>query len=324
MNILHITQPFPSVPTPSFVPVQSFPEDLLLQLRGPSEPMARLWSQIKVVAPHFRTLLLTGERGSGAETVARLLQTLSPHGKGRFLSFNVAQDPDGVAKRLRSPRRLLQGVAGGVLYLHEVDRLSPEAQADLLRFLRLNRHHLCALIAFSSRDLRSLVVADGFSDSLAEYLGSFSISLPALRERRGDIPLLAESCLREACLRLDQPVPQLSEGFLQEAMGLEWPGNLDQLRAVMELLAGSSTGAPLEAADLNAALVDWGQAPGVNEASTDVRLVKLDQVMQEHIRSVLIACKGNKLRASEILGISRSTLYRMLDSNVSSSFPLLA
>ena len=101
-------------------------------------------------------------------------------------------------------------------------------------------------------------------------------------------------------------------GFLEEAERFDWPGNLRPDAAVMRLLLERSADVPLQADDLAEALE--AMAAMQPAAPTGPRLVKLEQVVQEHIRSVLIACNGNKLRAAEVLGISRSTLYRMLET----------
>lgn len=286
-----------------------------------------------MIAPHFRTLLLMGERGCGQENVVHLLQILSPCHAGPLLALNAAE----AAKRLQSPKRLLQSVAGGVLFLDGVDQLTPEAQSDLLRLMRLNRHHLCALVAFSEYDLRALVVADGYSAALADDLGSFCLTVPSLRDRRADLPLLAEVFLREAQAASGRESTPLSLGsdLLDDLSLLDWPGNLDQLRCVVKLLveapplhaqaAEPSRSTLLDASDLQVALARFDRdASLTGTVAANAHLVKLDQVVQEHIRAVLIACQGNKLRASEILGISRSTLYRMLGATPSGTLAMLA
>lgn len=262
----------------------------LAVLRGPSEPIGRLWSRVRTAGPHFRTLLLTGERGTGADTVAQILHSLSPFCTGTFLRL----DPAAAQRRLRKPRRLLREATGGVLYLSNVDQLSAEGQASLERLLRLNRLHPCALITSTCRDLRSLAAAGAFSRALAESLGSIQIDIPSLQDRREDIPLLAESLLREACASSEAPssetrVPKLTPGFLEAASQYDWPGNLDELRSAMSLLASMPHTGNLEAHALESALESLRHASQAAEAPAAVRMVKLDLVVQEHIRSVLTA-----------------------------------
>jgi transcriptional regulator of acetoin/glycerol metabolism len=104
----------------------------------------------------------------------------------------------------------------------------------------------------------------------------------------------------------------LSEAFLEAAVRYTWPENLTQLHRAVDWLMEHRQGQTLNASDLDAAIETVSQRPAPRTEAA--RLVKLDKVVQEHIRGVLVACNGNKLRAAEILGISRSTLYRMLDA----------
>ena len=283
-------------------------ESLLALLRGPSHSMTQLWTRVGSLAPHVHTLLLTGEHGCGAEIVARLLHSLSPNRRGPFVSL----DPVSIRLHLRSPKRLLRDVTGGVLFIDDVNRLPAKTQGDLVRLLRLNRLNPCTVIAFASQDLEALSARGTFSPHLAEALGNVSLGVPALRERAEDLPLLMEALLREAYASAGVPAPTISSCFRDQALQFDWPGNLSQLRSMMCLLASSAHSSTLKVADFLTALTRLRHSE-VDEQGL-ARLVKLDVVVQEHIRSVMIACHGNKVRASEVLGISRSTLYRILES----------
>ena len=283
---------------------------LLTLLRGPSEAMRQLWSKMHELAPKVQVLLLTGECGSGAEVVARLLHSLSQFRNGPFICVNR----EAVALNLRRPRCLLRQVTGGVLFLDEVDQLPADAQLDLIRLLRLSRLHPCALVAFASRGLESLSSEGKYSPPLANILSCVHLNVPPLRDRIDDLPLLMEALLREASTRSGSSVPALSSSFIEEALRFEWPGNLRQLRAMMDVLISTPQLSPLTASDFRSALADLRYAEQRARNAASARLVKLDVVVQEHIKSVMMACHGNKLRTSEILGISRSTLYRLLGS----------
>jgi DNA-binding NtrC family response regulator len=160
--------------------------------------------------------------------------------------------------------------------------------------------------------LRPLVSAGGFSAELAGVLEALRVAVPRLRERAEDIPHLMNYMAQRMAEESGGRTAELSSGFLEEAARFDWPGNLAQMRAAMRLLVERSADVPLQAGDLAEALE--AMAAMQPAAPTGPRLVKLEQVVQEHIRSVLIGCNGNKLRAAEVLGISRSTLYRMLES----------
>lgn len=277
-------------------------------LLGPSASMMRLWSQIRLLAPHFRVALITGEPGTGAESVAQALHDLSSFADTPLLVLHSSE----ADRKLRNPSSLLAGSSRGAIFLSEIDRLAGHSQQALLRLIRLRRHRRIAVIASTTRDLRPLISSGAFSTELAAQLGALRLALPALRERADDIPLLASHRIQAEAARLSLPQPELDASFLTRATQQAWPGNLDQLRAVTAWLLQNRRQPVLTAADLDAALTEVHADPVPAEAP--IRMVPLDRVVQEHVHAVLVGCNGNKLRAAEILGISRSTLYRMLDA----------
>jgi DNA-binding NtrC family response regulator len=277
-------------------------------LLGPSLAMSTLWARLQRVAPYFRTALLTGESGSGQQAVARALHELSPL-RARGFTVIPAADADS---RLANDAGLKASAALGMLYLPEPDRLSPAAQAGLMRLLRERGSGAPRLVTFAERGLRSLISACGFSSELANSLGALQIEVPPLRQRTEDIPLLAGHLLRRQAESLSLRPPALADDFFDAAGSLPWPGNLDQMQAVLGWMLEHG-GSLLHGADLHAALAALAQTPST--AHAEPRLVRLDQIVREQVHSVLMACNGNKLRAAEILGISRSTLYRMLGAS---------
>jgi DNA-binding NtrC family response regulator len=230
-------------------------------LLGPSSAIARVWSQIHRVAPHFRTATITGEPGSGAESAARALHALSPVAKLPFMVVEAAN-----ADQVFSASAL-HTVLEGLIFIPDVDKLTPAAQRGLVRKLRIRGRFPLRVVAAASTELRASVSAGRFSPELAEILGTVRIALPPLRERAEDLPLLATHLVQRLAERLRLNTPALAPSFHDALIAFAWPGNLEE-------------------------------------------------IVQEHIRAVLIGCQGNKLRAAEILGISRSTLYRMLDGAV--------
>jgi DNA-binding NtrC family response regulator len=284
------------------------PEALQI-LVGPSPAAAHLWEQIRRVAPHFRTALLTGEAGTGADAVARALHDLSPSPWRTFNTLAPAQAEEFFARRA-----LHSAPVDGTLFLTGIERLSRQAQSGLLRILRHRGPHPLRLIVFASNGLRAAVSAGLFSSELASALTAVRIAIPALRERSQDIPMLLSHLLQHRAQALGKPAPPLTPAFLNAVTGYVWPGNLDQMATVLDHLVRNGNGDPLLASSLEEAIAESVQAsPG---AHPEARMVKLDQVIHEHIRSVLFGCNGNKLRAAEVLGISRSTLYRMLEASV--------
>jgi len=168
-------------------------------------------------------------------------------------------------------------------------------------------------VAAAVEDLRALVSVGRFSAELAEMLGAVRVTVPALKDRIEDLPMLLGQMLSVRCQSLAQAVPRLSEDLLRAAMQHAWPGNLLELSGVADTLVKDAVREQeLRAADLMHAIASQ-QVPRSSGVSP-IRMVKLDTVVQEHIFAVLRGCRGNKLRAADVLGISRSTLYRMLDA----------
>ncbi len=282
--------------------------ELASSLLGPSTAMSNLWSRIRRLAPHVRTVLLTGPPYAGQEAAAHLLRDLSTLPNRPFLHWKDAE----AEERLSCPSTLSTLPNESFLFLPEVERLSAVSQNGLLRLLRTRRASGFTLVARTLEDLRALVSVGRFSRDLAECLGAVRVHLPALKDRAEDIPMLLSEMLSFRCRSLPGSTPQLSEELLRAAMQHPWPGNLQELSDTADaLLVGERRGGELRAADFLRAL-SLAQAPGSSQTPT-ARMIKLDAVIQEHIYAVLRGCHGNKLRAAETLGISRSTLYRMLD-----------
>lgn len=314
------TLQFPSS-KPTVQPASAREHDTMSSfLSGTSNAVTQLRAQIRRVAPYFRTASITGEAGCGDLDVARALHAISPQHPLRFLALNAADAED----LFTSAEVATTGV--GLIYLAEAEKLSPAAQRGALRMLKRPAGQSPRLVAFVGRGLKPLISAGFFSPELAAILGSLRIALPSLRERASDITLLIHDRLQTQAKFGSQPGERhrplyLSDEFLNAAVRFSWPGNLKQLYGALDWLLENKPGGTLHAGDLMAALE---HASGQTVRPGEVRLVRLEQIVQEHIRSVLMACDGNKLRTAEILGISRSTLYRMLDSAEAPHHLLLA
>jgi DNA-binding NtrC family response regulator len=277
-------------------------------LLGPSAAIARVWSQIRRVAPHFRAAIITGEPGSGAESAARSMHALSPVSNLPFLLLEAANADQVFAAST------IHTVIEGLIFIPDVDRLTPAAQRGLIRKLRIRGRAPLRIVAAASTELRACVSAGRFSAELAEILGAVRIALPPLRERTEDIPLLATHFAHRIAERLDLHTPALTPSFHDALTAFAWPGNLAQLERTLDHLLSNTNTDTFTAEHFTTAAESVSETPSLTPAPT--RMVRLEDIVQEHIRAVLIGCQGNKLRASEILGISRSTLYRMLDGAV--------
>lgn len=282
------------------------------EIVGSSTAMQRLRLQIRRIGPHFRTMLVCGEPGSGKELTARALHLESHAADGPFIvcPATAGQFSDAM-KRAQS----------GTLFLDGISEMTTEAQSQLLRILRGHEWAQDGLgspqkinlrmIASSSHDLRALVSAGRFQQELYHQVATLTVSLPPLRERAEDIPELATYFLRRFAGAYGKTVDRIAQDAMGQMIQFHWPGNVRELENVMHhgvLLCEDN-------------VLETQALPGFAEVVASARSVanmsgtaRLQDVVEQHVLQVLKSCAGNKLRAAEALGISRSTLYRMLET----------
>jgi DNA-binding NtrC family response regulator len=307
---------------------------------GESVAVRRLRSQIRRIAPYFRTALIRGETGSGKELVARCLHAGSPGARGPFIMAQAAVLAEPFARGESSPVvgirpavSLLESAHGGTLFLKDVGELSFALQAGLFRFLRaceelrgavpgaahvrIDRADAQArVLAACDRDLRALALIGQFRQDLYAHLSAVEILVPPLRQRVEDIPAIGEWLLRRLAEQTRQSPKRLAEATIAQLKKAPWPGNLRGLERVVCQAAALAEGASIELRHL-LALVEPGCAGAA--AAPRAKPERLHDVIQQHVLDVLGRCGGNKLRAAEVLGISRSTLYRMLNAKAGPS-----
>jgi DNA-binding NtrC family response regulator len=311
-------------------------------LLGDSVAIRRLRSQIQRIAPYFRTALIRGEVGSGKQLVARAIHALSPGADGPFIVTNATSLAESVAKgegSHSSASSLIESAYGGTLYLDSVGELPFALQSALFRFIRAceeQRNSTASttrsdfrtdprrsdprqpepralstrILAASDRDLRTLSAIGQFRQDLYARLSAVEIFVPPLRQRIEDIPVLAAWLLRRLANQTGQSPKLLAEATLTQLQDRLWPNNLHELERVVAQAAALAEGAVIEPRHL-LALVE----PVAPARPPVIKIERLHDVIQNHVLDVLTRCGGNKLRAAELLGISRSTLYRMLDAN---------
>lgn len=254
-------------------------------LTGDGAAVSLLRLQVLRISPYFRTALVTGERGVGKETIAREMHRLSG-AQGLFTRMDVGLFAQGME----------QVDLRGVLYLYGLERLEPSLQERLA--IRLRAIQRETRIVFASEcDLRAMLAAGRLRQSLSSRVGGLEIRVSALRDRLDDFDLLASSLLK----RVDG-LGWFGEPALETMKSHDWPGNLAELLRVVRQVR--RVDGEIRAADLPELAAD-GAADGA---------VNLEQVMQRHVFEVLQRCSGNKLKAAKLLGISRSTLYRMFET----------
>ena len=251
---------------------------------GDGAAVRRLRLQIGRIAPHFRVMLLTGERGTGKRTAARELHRLSPVDAYGFASLPIGEVAEGIG--------IPEGC--GTIYLEGLDTLSGELQGKLVKRLGELERRIRVVLG-SEADLKGMLAAGRMRHDLYETVGMPEIRAAPLRERMEDFDELAGAMMGRCGATF-------GESALEVLRGYGWPGNLAELWQVC-----------LEVAETAEGVVEAGDLPRLGGANVK-DAVLLDEVIERHVRDVLQRCSGNKLRAAELLGISRSTLYRMLET----------
>lgn len=301
---------------PDLLPPQDLPEAFRLgAMAGRSLVMQHLFARMRCTAPHFRLATVEGEAGTGKMLVARTLHRLGPSASGPFAPWVAAEF-------LSNPVSLWKDARGGLLYLSRIEELSADQQRLLRDFLERAAHeririHTASgplqLVTSSLQPLRRLSAAGSFRSDLASHLTAIRFALPPLRDRRDDIPLLAGLFLRQSCEHNHKSLRGFAPGALARLTAHSWPGNVRELESIMAAAALEAAGQWVRPIDIPR--LDWPRSPASSVAPDfPVDDPNLDRAILRHVTRVLARANGNKVRAARMLGISRSTLYRMLES----------
>jgi DNA-binding NtrC family response regulator len=305
---------------------------------GRSPVMQQMFDSIRRLAPHVRTILITGETGTGKELVARALHKLGSRGHRRMITVNCSAVVESLFESelfghvrgaftgaTETKVGLFEHANGGTLFLDEIGELPATLQAKLLRAVEMGevqrigsldaRRSDAWVIAATNRDLHAEVAAGRFRADMLYRLSTMEIRLPPLRERREDIPYLTAIFVRECAERLNRPITGVSaaaEWLLQHS---PWPGNIRQLRNVVERACILSDGKILSERQILAAMGTSAKTPmaGVSVAGAQAGPGQTSSVKRDQIERVLQQANGNRSAAARMLGISRRSLYRWLD-----------
>jgi DNA-binding NtrC family response regulator len=310
---------------------------------GRSAEMQELFDTLRRLAPHIKTVLVTGETGTGKELVARALHKLGPRRDRKFLTVNCSAVVESLFEsELFGHQRgaftgatenkvgLFEHADGGTLFLDEIGELPLAIQAKLLRAIEYGevqrvgaldtRRVDVTVIAATNRDLRAEAAANRFRSDLFYRLGVIDVHIPPLRERRDDIPYLTAAFVQQVSARLKRPLNGVTSGAERILQHASWPGNVRELRNVIERAALLSDGKMLTDRDVTAALPDAAQSRQTSfaaaepiAATTEADPNLLTSAQRTQIARVLRESNGNKTAAARSLGISRRSLYRWLD-----------
>jgi len=299
---------------------------------GASPAMLEVLALVKQVASASTTVLISGESGTGKEVVARALHRFSPRRGKPFVSLNCAALPETLleSELFGYEKGAFTGAVGrkmgrfemadgGTLLLDEVGDLSPAAQSKLLRVLQEGEFEPLGatrsvrvdvrVVGATNQDLAQLVKERRFREDLYYRLHVITVSLPPLRERREDIPLLAQHFLRLYAVKNQREIEGFTENALAKLVDYAWPGNVRELEHIVE------RGVILARARL-LGLEDLPEAIAQTEPSTRVISIPLgmplEEVEQRLIEETLRRTKGDKELAAKLLGIASRTIYRKL------------
>ncbi len=322
------------------------PETGLGDLVAHSQQMLDLFRTVRKIAEFKTTVLIGGESGTGKELIARAIHRISPRAQAPFIAVNCGAIPDTLLESelfghrkgaftdaSRDRKGLFEEASGGTLFLDEIGELPLGLQVKLLRVLQEGEVRRLGdsqdikvdvrVVAATARDLSAEVGRGAFREDLFYRLNVFALHLPALRERREDIPLLVEHFLARMNARMGLAVAGTSPEAMRMLVDHDWPGNVRELENCVERAIVLCEGSQIEADSLPERLQQRSSPPPVVPADTpddgDLSIKRASRRSEESlIRRALHKTRGNRTRAAELLEIShRALLYKIKEYGIS-------
>ena len=299
---------------------------------GRSPLMLEVFTKIRRVSPHFKTILVTGNTGTGKELVARALHNLSPASTKPFAAVNCSalmetlleSELFGYVKgaftgAVRDKVGVFEYAQGGTVFLDEIGELPIAAQAKLLRVLQNQEVQRVGspqprtvdvrVIAATNRDLKKEIAKGTFREDLYYRLAMVEVALPSLADRKEDLPLLQRYLISKFSTQYKKEIRGITRRAQTHLASHAWSGNVRELENVIGNACMMVEGNVIDVDDLPEPLRSRKDLAVVQG---DGKIPSLEQVTQRHVLNVLQRVGGNKLRAAEALGIGRNTLYEML------------
>jgi DNA-binding NtrC family response regulator len=310
---------------------------------GHSRPMQEIFSTVERVAPTRATVLLAGESGVGKDLIARAIHYHSPRRDRPFVKINCTAIPENLMEselfgyekgaftgaNTTKPGKFEQADTG-TAFLDEIGDVPGSIQVKLLRVLqerefeRLGsnkvRHIDVRIVAATNQDLRAALEQGTFREDLYYRLNVVPINIPPLRERREDIPFLAEHFVTKLGLASGSRVESISEAAIEKLLGYHWPGNVRELENVLERSIVLCPATRLEAADIRLDIAPRAPRPSAGDFLPDG--LTLDEYEQAILREALRRADGNKSQAARLLGLTRNALrYRLSQMGMDKESP---
>jgi sigma-54 dependent transcriptional regulator, acetoin dehydrogenase operon transcriptional activator AcoR len=297
---------------------------------GSDNKMQVVYQQITDVAQYDFPVHLFGETGTGKELVANAIHNESQRGGAHFVPINCGALPEGLIESelfghvkgafsgaVRDKKGRFEMADGGTVFLDEVAELSKPLQVKLLRFLqegtleKVGGEHTLKInarvISATNKDLKKEVRANNFREDLFYRLNVIPIHIPPLRDRKTDIPLLADHFLAQVAERSGRVSPKMTEQALAAMMDYPWPGNVRELQNAVQFAIFKCNNKLIRPDDLPLELAQFKGAP--------YRRGPVRKLESHAVRQSLAKAGGNKAKAARLLGVGRATLYRYLNDH---------
>ena len=302
------------------------------QIIGHSKAISQLLEMVSKVAVRDTAVLITGESGTGKELIAQAIHCNSPRKDGRFVALNCGALPESILESelfghrkgaftgaTDNRRGLLESADGGTLFLDEVGNLPLNVQKTLLRFLQEHEFLRVGdrdttkvdvrIVSATNSDLQSAVADGSFREDLFYRLNVMNLHLPPLRERRDDIPMLAAHFIDEQNKKFEIEIKGLTPESMSAAMAFDWPGNIRQLRNVIEASMTLTTDNYISLPIISRFIDVEGSSALINEADYASALADFET---GYLHRLLRKHSGNVEAAAAEAGMNMATIYRKL------------
>jgi len=312
---------------------QTRSRDAFQRLVGKSPIMQEVFRRLRLAAQGEVTVLLTGESGTGKELAARAIHALSPRSARPFFAINCSAIPETLLESelfghvkgaftgaVRDKVGVFQAADGGTLFLDEIGDTSPLLQLKLLRVLQEGEIRRVGddkgitvdvrLVTATNRDLKNLLSTGAMREDFYYRIRVFEITLPPLRERREDIPMLVHHFISEGSKSHRHPITDIAKDAMQHLMNYSWPGNVRELRNAVEHAFVTVSGEVLTILDLPPEIRTHQIRPNAGSSSSTLSPEQKEE--RRRIIEVLQQTNGSKTQAAKVLGVSRVTLWKKL------------
>lgn len=306
---------------------------------GNSQPLQMVLEEVKTVAPSKATVMLYGDTGTGKELIAQMVHQNSPRARAAFVPVHCAAIPANLLESElfghekgaftgADSKRIgrFEAADGGTLFLDEIGEIDPPTQVKLLRFLETRSFERLGslkpiqvdvrLVCATNKNLRSMVAKGTFREDLYYRLNVVPITLPSLRQRSDDIPLLIDHFIKQFASENGVAAPQVTADAMLALQHYAWPGNIRELRNLCENLVVMKRGAEVTEYDLDPRFTSGDEGLSSGDKAADCKPLKNPLSREENekrlLRNALVEADGNRTKAAKLMGISRRTLHRKL------------